>query len=77
MQPKGLLCLPTFNTNVTSRLTAPGFSEALLRLLDTGDGTLTDTYNGLAGHPNVFQGQPVGANAIVWKSVPIDPSGQP
>ncbi len=95
----------TLNTNVTSRLTASGFLEALL-LIDephsgivgstptllacgaagsndngsgvcptTGDGTGRSTYNGSAGHANVFQGQPIGANEIVWKGVPFDSPG--
>lgn len=41
----------------------------------TGDGTGRNTYNGTAGHPNVFQGQPGAVNEIVWKGVPIDAPG--
>jgi hypothetical protein len=41
----------------------------------TGDGTGTNTYNGAPGHPNVFQGQPSGTEALVWNNVPIDPPG--
>jgi hypothetical protein len=83
------------NTNITSRLVASPFSEALL-LVDephsqanptapltpcTGVCTITSTgnpaatYNGTAGHPNVFQGQQQGANSIVWLGIPLDPPG--
>ncbi len=33
------------------------------------------TYDGTAGHANVFQGRPEGVDTIVWKGVPIDPPG--
>jgi hypothetical protein len=42
----------------------------------TSDGIVTDTYNGTAGHPNVFQGQPFSLNAFSWMGIPIDPPGQ-
>ena len=83
------------NTNITSRLVASPFSEALL-LVDEphsqanpttpmtpcsgvcsiiSTGAPSATYNGSAGHPNVFQGQQQGANSIVWLGVPLDPPG--
>ena len=34
-----------------------------------------DTYDGSAGHPNIFLGRPSGTSAIVFKGVPIDPPG--
>ena len=42
----------------------------------TSDGVVADTYNGTPGHPNVFQGQQVGGNAITWSNVPIDGPGE-
>jgi len=83
------------NTNITSRLVASPFSEALL-LVDephsqanpsvpmtpcTGvctiisTGSPAATYNGTAGHYNVFQGQQSAANSIAWLGVPLDPPG--
>ncbi|MEO7143267.1 MAG: hypothetical protein ABI165_07150 [Bryobacteraceae bacterium] len=41
----------------------------------TSDGLPADTYNGTAGHYNVFQGQQQGANSIAWLGFPIDPPG--
>jgi hypothetical protein len=55
--------------------TAPGICSI------TSDGFAGDTYNGTAGHPNVFQAR-VGSfisatqlNALTWAGVPIDPPG--
>jgi hypothetical protein len=46
------------------------------------DGIPADTYNGSAGHPNVFQGRQAIAganggvtNSVVWLGVPLDPPG--
>ena len=47
----------------------------------TSDGVAFDTYNGTAGHPNVFQGRTASAQAsgisssIVFQGVPFDPPG--
>lgn len=35
----------------------------------------TGSYNGTAGHPNIFQGVQNGVNAIAWTGVPIDAPG--
>jgi uncharacterized repeat protein (TIGR01451 family) len=37
-----------------------------------GNGTGQGVYDGSPGRPNVFQGQPVGTNGILWKGVPVD-----
>jgi hypothetical protein len=43
------------------------------------DGIPTDTYNGTAGHPNVFQGRQalnsLSNNSVVFNSIPFDPPG--
>jgi uncharacterized repeat protein (TIGR01451 family) len=41
----------------------------------SGNGTGMGTYNGASGHPNVFQAQPQGTNAVLWTGVPLDPPG--
>jgi hypothetical protein len=47
----------------------------------TSDGNPLDTYNGTAGHPNIFQGRTTAAQAsgisssIVFNGVPFDPPG--
>jgi hypothetical protein len=41
----------------------------------TSDGNTLDTYNGSAGHPNVFQAQSATGNSIVWTNIPLDPPG--
>jgi uncharacterized protein (TIGR03437 family) len=77
------------NTAVTSQLIG-NKSEALL-LIDEpkpgaqlgcaascavdGDGTGSSTYNGLAGHFNIFQGTQDGPNSLVFNDVPFDPPG--
>jgi hypothetical protein len=34
-----------------------------------------DTYDGSAGHPNIFVGQPNGTGAVIFRGVPLDPPG--
>ncbi len=41
----------------------------------TGNGTGQSIYNGAPGHPNVFQGRWDARNELVFRSVPVDPSG--
>ena len=43
--------------------------------ITSADSTGAATYNGTAGHPNVFQAQLEASNVLVWKSIPIDPPG--
>ena len=92
------------NFNVSNRVAAGGFTDALLIVDEphatahptspllacgaaasnddgsgicaiTGDGSGKNTYSGLPGHPNVFQGRWDAStpNAITFKSVPVDP----
>jgi uncharacterized protein (TIGR03437 family) len=39
----------------------------------SGNGNGMGTYNGSAGHPNVFQGQQTSQNAVTFPGVPFDP----
>jgi hypothetical protein len=41
----------------------------------TGTGTGVSTYDGSAGHFNVFQGQYASPNSLTWQGIPFDPSG--
>ncbi len=34
-----------------------------------------NTYDGTAGHPNIFVGQPNGTGALIFRGVPLDPPG--
>ena len=40
-----------------------------------GLGSGLGTYNGTAGHPNIFQGNQASANSITFLNVPLDPTG--
>ena len=40
-----------------------------------GVGSGTGTYNGTAGHPNIFQGSQVSSNSIAFLNIPLDPTG--
>ena len=57
-----LACVANNNTNCAITSTGPGIGAA-------------GSYNGTAGHYNIFQGFQSGANAIAWTGVPIDAPG--
>jgi hypothetical protein len=57
-----LACLASNNTNCQITSTGVGLGNA-------------GSYNGTAGHYNVFQGLQQGANSISWSGVPIDAPG--
>ena len=64
------------STNTLLACGAPGSNDDGSGVCTTtGTGTGVGTYNGSAGHPNVFQGQPGAANSIVWRGVPVDAPG--
>ena len=39
-----------------------------------GTGVPQRTYDGSAGHPNIFQGE-YSANTLIWRGIPLDPPG--
>src|ERR1700733_4057910 len=55
-------CLAINNTNCAITITGPGVGAV-------------GSYNGTAGHYNIFQGVQNGVNAISWTGVPIDAPG--
>jgi hypothetical protein len=55
-------CLANNNTNCQITSVGPGVGAV-------------GSYNGTAGHPNIFQGVQNGVNAISWTGVPIDAPG--
>jgi len=56
-----------------SQLGCQAVNSANCTIISTGAGVgATGSYNGTAGHFNVFQGQQNGANQVVWLGVPID-----
>jgi uncharacterized protein (TIGR03437 family) len=57
-----LACLAASGANCSILSTGPGFGA-------------TSSYNGTAGHYNIFQGVQTSPNTITWTDVPIDPPG--
>jgi hypothetical protein len=69
--------IPLLNCGYSSAL-APDTSlsgPGVCSIISTG--VATATYNGTAGHPNVFQGRQAlsGNNSVVFQGVPFDPPG--
>jgi hypothetical protein len=74
----------SLNTNPILNCGAPGAPDGgvsgpgVCQILGVGPGVASQTYNGTAGHPNVFQAHQLSAsqsNSLVWSSVPFDPPG--
>ena len=81
----------TFNATISGRILSNGASEAML-LFDeptAQSGCLTPnpgcpvigtggqgTYDGSAGHPNIFQAQQISPTTLAWYNLPMDAPGQ-